>query len=84
MSANANKQAMSILYDELFDSSLDDRGVALTVKVLQDRFNEYKESCYIITHRGVHGTFKSNHTIHVIKRNGVSSICNDSSDRYLN
>ena len=74
----------TIFYDELFDSSLDDRGVALTVKVLQDRFNEYKESCYIITHRGVHGTFKSNHTIHVIKRNGVSSICNDSSDRYLN
>ena len=74
----------TIFYDELFDSSLDDRGVALTVKVLQDRFNEYKESCYIITHRGVHGTFKSNHTIHVIKRNGVSSICNNSSDRYLN
>ena len=74
----------TIFYDELFDSSLDDKGVALTLKVLQDRFIDYKESCYIITHRGIHGTFKSNHTIHVIKRNGVSSISEDSSDRYLN
>ena len=74
----------TIFYDELFDSSLDDKGVALTLKILQDRFADYNESCYIITHRGIHGTFKSNHTIHVIKRNGVSNISEDSSDRYLN
>jgi len=73
----------TIFYDELFDSSLDDRGVNLTVKILQDRFTECEESCYIITHRGLHGTFKSNHTIHVVKQNGISSISKNTPDRYL-
>jgi DNA repair exonuclease SbcCD ATPase subunit len=73
----------TIFYDELFDSSLDDRGVSLTLKVLQERFTEHNESCYIITHRGVHGTFKANHTIHVVKQHGISNISKDVSDRYL-
>lgn len=64
----------TVFYDELLDSSLDDRGVYLTLKLLRERFNETGESCYIITHRGPEVTTKAEHTIHVIKKNGLSFI----------
>ena len=64
----------TVFYDELLDSSLDDRGVSLTLKVLRERFNENNESCYIITHRGPEVTTKAEHVIHVSKRNGISEI----------
>ena len=64
----------TVFYDELLDSSLDDRGVLLTLRVLRERFNENNEACYIITHRGPEVTTKAEHTIHVVKRNGVSTI----------
>jgi DNA repair exonuclease SbcCD ATPase subunit len=64
----------TVFYDELLDSSLDDKGVSLTLKVLRERYNENGESCYIITHRGPEVTTKAEHTIHVIKRNGISHI----------
>lgn len=66
----------TVFYDELLDSSLDDKGVSLTLKVLRERFDENNESCYIITHRGPEVTTKAEHTIHVVKRNGVSTISN--------
>lgn len=64
----------TIFYDELFDSSLDDRGIILTLKILRERFQENNESCYVITHRGMHGAFKVDHTINVVKRNGITSV----------
>ena len=64
----------TVFYDELLDSSLDDKGVSLTLKVLRERFNENHESCYIITHRGPEVTTKAEHTIHITKRNGISTI----------
>lgn len=64
----------TVFYDELLDSSLDDKGVALTLRVLRERFNENNEACYIITHRGPEVLCKAEHIIHVVKRNGVSTI----------
>lgn len=64
----------TVFYDELIDSSLDDKGVNLTVALLRDRYKENGESCYIITHRGTWVTTKSEHVIHVEKRNGISTI----------
>lgn len=64
----------TVFYDELIDSSLDDKGVQLTLKVLRERFQENNESCYIITHRGPEVTAKAEHVIHVEKRNGISTI----------
>jgi DNA repair exonuclease SbcCD ATPase subunit len=64
----------TVFYDELLDSSLDDRGVILTLRILRERFNENNESCYIITHRGPEVTTKAEHTIHVVKKNGTSTI----------
>ena len=66
----------TVFYDELLDSSLDDRGVYLTLKTLRERYNEIGESCYIITHRGPEVTTKAEHVIHVIKKNGISTITN--------
>jgi DNA repair exonuclease SbcCD ATPase subunit len=64
----------TVFYDELLDSSLDDKGVSLTLKVLRERFTENGESCYIITHRGPEVTTKAEHTIHITKRNGISQV----------
>ena len=64
----------TVFYDELLDSSLDDKGVSLTLKVLRERFNENNESCYIITHRGPEVLSKAEHVIHVIKQNGISTV----------
>ena len=66
----------TVFYDELLDSSLDDRGVYLTLKTLRERYNEIGESCYIITHRGPEVTTKAEHVIHVVKKNGISTILN--------
>ena len=64
----------TIFYDELLDSSLDDKGVSLTLKVLRERFNEANESCYIITHRGPEVLTKAEHVIKLIKKNGITTL----------
>jgi DNA repair exonuclease SbcCD ATPase subunit len=64
----------TVFYDELLDSSLDDKGVSLTLKVLRERYNENNESCYIITHRGPEVLSKAEHVIHVTKQNGISTV----------
>ena len=64
----------TVFYDELLDSSLDDKGVHLTLNVLRERFKENNESCYIITHRGPEVTTKAEHTIHATKHNGITTV----------
>jgi DNA repair exonuclease SbcCD ATPase subunit len=64
----------TVFYDELLDSSLDDKGVQLTLKILRERFNDNNESCYIITHRGPEVLCKAEHVIHVIKQNGITRV----------
>ena len=64
----------TVFYDELLDSSLDDRGVLLTLRVLRERFQENNESCYIITHRGPEVLTKAEHVIKVTKQNGISTV----------
>jgi DNA repair exonuclease SbcCD ATPase subunit len=64
----------TIFYDELLDSSLDDRGVALTLQILRNRQRELNESWYIITHRGTAITSKSDNVVWLEKRNGCTYI----------
>ena len=64
----------TVFYDELLDSSLDDKGVTLTLRTLRERYQENNESCYIITHRSNEVTAKAEHTIHVVKRNGITTL----------
>ena len=62
----------TIFYDELLDSSLDDKGVELVLKILRKRYKSHNESCYIITHRGNTITTKTDNTILLEKRNGFT------------
>lgn len=64
----------TVFYDELLDSSLDDKGVSLALKVLRERYQENAESCYIITHRGPEVLSKAEHVIQVVKQNGISVV----------
>jgi len=38
-------------YDELFDTSFDEKGIELVVNVLKERVEKYNEGCYIVSHR---------------------------------
>jgi DNA repair exonuclease SbcCD ATPase subunit len=62
----------TIFYDELLDSSLDDKGVELVLDILRERAQKHNESCYIITHRGTTITEKIDNTILLEKRNNFT------------
>lgn len=62
----------TIFYDELLDSSLDDKGVELVLDVLRERAQTYNENCYIITHRGTTITEKIDNTVFLEKRNNFT------------
>ena len=64
----------TIFYDELLDSSLDDKGVELVLKVLKNRKETYNENCYIITHRANAISDKIDNTITLEKRNGFTTL----------
>jgi energy-coupling factor transporter ATP-binding protein EcfA2 len=38
------------IYDELFDSAIDESGIEMVLKILKDRVDKNKESIYIISH----------------------------------
>jgi DNA repair exonuclease SbcCD ATPase subunit len=62
----------TIFYDELLDSSLDDKGVELVLDVLRERARLHNENCYIITHRGTTITEKIDNTVFLEKRNNFT------------
>lgn len=62
----------TIFYDELLDSSLDDKGVELVLDILRERAIKHKENCYIITHRGTTITEKIDNTVFLEKRNNFT------------
>jgi ABC-type lipopolysaccharide export system ATPase subunit len=64
----------TVFYDELLDSSLDDRGVLLTLKILRERLETNNESCYVITHRGPEALVKAEHVISLTKKNGITTL----------
>ncbi len=66
----------TIFYDELLDSSLDDKGVELVLDVLRERSQKHNENCYIITHRGTTITEKIDNTIFLEKRNNFTYLLN--------
>jgi DNA repair exonuclease SbcCD ATPase subunit len=64
----------TIFYDELLDSSLDDKGVELVLKILRERMEKYNENCYIITHRGTTVLDKADKIIMLEKKNGFTYV----------
>jgi DNA repair exonuclease SbcCD ATPase subunit len=64
------------VYDELFDTSLDQRGVELVVDILKERVETFKESILIISHRKESVKAVNGDIIFLEKHNGITKRVN--------
>jgi len=60
------------IYDELFDSSLDEKGVELVLGILRERIEKYNECIMVISHRKESVKFATGDIIFLEKRNGIT------------
>ena len=60
------------IYDELFDSSLDERGVELVINILKERVDKYNESIMVISHRKESIKTATGDVIFLEKSNGIT------------
>lgn len=61
------------MYDELFDSSLDERGVELVIEILKERIENYRECVMVISHRKESTKMATGEIIFLEKQNGVTT-----------
>ena len=61
-----------VMFDELLDSSLDEKGVELVLNILKERVDQYKEAIYIISHRKESAKESSGEVIYLEKTNGIT------------
>ena len=60
------------IYDELFDSSLDEKGVEIVLDILKERSMKYGEGVFIISHRKESIKSATGNIIYLEKRNGIT------------
>lgn len=60
------------IYDELFDSSLDEKGVDLVTSILRERVEKYKECVYVISHRKESVKAATGEVVYLEKSNGIT------------
>jgi len=60
------------IYDELFDSSLDARGIELVINVLKERVEKFNESIMVISHRKESVKAATGDIIFLEKSNGIT------------
>lgn len=60
------------MYDELFDSSLDERGVELVIDILKERIEKHNECVMVISHRKESTKLATGEIIFLEKQNGVT------------
>jgi DNA repair exonuclease SbcCD ATPase subunit len=60
------------MYDELFDSSLDERGVELVIDILKERIEQHNECVMVISHRKESVKLATGEIIFLEKQNGVT------------
>lgn len=60
------------IYDELFDSSLDARGIELVINVLKERVDKFNESIMVISHRKESVKAATGDVIFLEKSNGIT------------
>jgi DNA repair exonuclease SbcCD ATPase subunit len=60
------------IYDELFDSSLDERGVELVIGILKERVEKYNECIMVISHRKESIKAATGDIIFLEKTNGIT------------
>jgi DNA repair exonuclease SbcCD ATPase subunit len=61
------------MYDELFDSSLDERGVELVIDILKERIEHHNECVMVISHRKESTKLATGEIIFLEKQNGVTT-----------
>ena len=61
-----------VMFDELLDSSLDEKGVELVIKILKERVEQYNEGIYIISHRKESAKESTGEVIYLEKTNGIT------------
>lgn len=60
------------IYDELFDSSLDEKGVELITNILKERVTKHNECVIIISHRKESVQYATGDVIFLEKQNGIT------------
>lgn len=61
------------IYDELFDSSLDERGVDLVTEILKERAEKYNECIMVISHRKESMKAATGEVIFLQKQQGITT-----------
>lgn len=61
------------MYDELFDSSLDERGVELVIEILKERIENHNECVMVISHRKESTKHATGEIIFLEKQNGITT-----------
>jgi DNA repair exonuclease SbcCD ATPase subunit len=63
------------MYDELFDSAVDEKGIEKVLEILKDRVSEYNESIYIVSHNThIYKNSNIDNCIFLEKQNGKTQI----------
>lgn len=76
--AQANVWLNLSMFDELLDSSLDEKGIELVLDILRERVDKYQEAIYIITHRKESMKYCTNGEIVFLeKKNGITTRTNN-------
>ena len=60
------------IYDELFDSSFDEKGIELVTQILQERTEELDECSIVISHRKESIKAVTGEVVFIEKENGIS------------
>lgn len=61
------------IYDELFDSSLDEKGVELVIDILTERIEKFNECIMVISHRKESAKLATQDVIFLEKKNGITT-----------
>ena len=62
-----------VMFDELLDSSLDEKGVELVLNIIKERIETYSESIYIISHRKESVKAATGDVVVLEKKNGITT-----------
>jgi ABC-type Mn2+/Zn2+ transport system ATPase subunit len=62
------------IYDELFDSAIDEKGIDKVLSILRDRVETYQENIYIVSHNKSAIKANIDRIILLEKNNGKTSL----------
>ena len=63
-----------LFFDEILDTSLDDKGIATFLEIINERVEKYNEAVYIITHKGIAVKSATADVIFLEKENGFTKL----------